>query len=435
MNTVGLLIQFLVLLALTAFFNLAEMALVAARPSKLAHAANTKAAQQVLALKRQPGQFFAAIRTGDLVTDLLMGACIVTGMRQAIQSVLNRFPLADASAAALASVVAFAVVSYIVLVVGDLAPKSVALSAPERVAMWIAAPVRVVMLVARPCSALLEASNSVLLRLFGVKPDGEERVTEEEIRRILSEGLSAGVLVSFERSMMERVLDLDHRSVRTVMTGRRDIQFLRADSDPTTLKAAVLGATASLLPVSHDGTLDALVGVISRADVLAAIATGQVADLVAMATPPTYVTEYASALSVLETLKHRSVHLAMVVDEFGSVLGLVTLADVLEAVAGDVTTDDGPLGMTSERPLEPEADGTYLLSGDQPVDDIVEAQLLPAPVARSYKTMAGLVTDRLRRIPVEGEIIDLPSIRIEVIGVRQGAVTELRLIPKRNPRG
>jgi putative hemolysin len=210
---------------------------------------------------------------------------------------------------------------------------------------------RLLIVVARPFFAVLETSNSLVLRTFGVKPESEERVTEEEIRSVLSKGLSSGVLSSFERSMMERVLDLDRRSVRTVMTGRRDIQFLEAGSDAEKLRATVLQATASFLLVTEKGNLDQLTGIVSRADVLASIAKGETVDLAAMATAPAYVAEYASVLSVLETLKRVPFHIVVVVDEFGSLMGLVTLADVLEAVAGDVTTDDIALGNAEERPL------------------------------------------------------------------------------------
>lgn len=429
MNSALMFTLFLVLLALTAFFNLAEMALVAARASVLESAENATAAENVLTLKQRPGLFLAALRAGDLITDLLTGAFVVTWLEDWIGSGLRGLPLVGAYAAAFAGFAAFIVVSYIILVFGDLAPKSLALSAPERAAMLIAAPLRLLILVARPFFAVLEVSNSLVLRVLGVKPRSEERVTEEEIRRILSKGLSTGALLSYERSMMERVLDLDHRSVRTVMTGRSRIQFLQVDSDVEKLRGALLEATASLLLVTDHGDLDQLIGIVSRADVLAAIVKGETVDLAAMAAAPAYVSEYASVLSVLETLKGIPFHVVVVVDEFGTLMGLVTLADVLEAVAGDVTADDGALRDAEERPLEKELDGSYLVPGEQPVDDIVEALLLPAPVARHYKTMAGLVIDRLRRIPHQGEIIELPTLRIEVISIEQGAVKNLRLIP------
>jgi putative hemolysin len=432
MSSAQMFTLFLALLALTAFFNLAEMALVAARASKLQSGENAKAAESVLTLKKQPGRFLAAIRAGDLATDLLTGALVVTWIEDLIRSGLRGLPLVGAYASAFAGVAAFVIVSYIILVFADLAPKSIALIAPERAAMLVARPLRLFILVARPFLAVLEVSNSLVLRVLGVKPQSEEKVTQGEIRRVLSEGLSAGALLSFERSMMERVLDLDHRSVRTVMTGRRHIQFLHTDGDAEKLRGAVLEATASLLLVTDQGNLDKLIGIVSRADVLAVIAKGETVDLAAMATEPAYVSEYASVLSVLETLKRIRFHMVIIVDEFGSLMGLVTLADVLEAVAGDVTTDEGAPGDTEESQLEREADGSYLVPGDQPVDDIVEALLLPSPVARTYKTMAGLVTARLRRLPHEGEVIELPTLRIEVISIEQGAVKKLRLIPKQS---
>jgi putative hemolysin len=433
MNSVQMLALFLVLLALTAFFNLAEMALVAARASRLESAAkNGKAAEKVLTLKKRPGLFLAAIRAGDLVTDLLTGAFVVTGLQDLIGSGLQGLPIVGGYASAFAGFAAFVVISYIILVFGDLVPKSIALSAPERAAMLIVSPLRLLIVVARPFFAVLETSNSLVLRIFGVKPESEERVTEEEIRSVLSKGLSSGVLLSFERSMMERVLDLDRRSVRTVMTGRHDIQFLEAGSGAEKQRATLLEATASFLLVTEKGNLDQLTGIVSRADVLASIAKGETVDLAAIATAPAYAAEYASVLSVLESLKRVPFHMVVVVDEFGSVVGLVTLTDVLEAVAGDVTTDDITLGNAEERPLEKEVDGSYIVPGGQPVDDIVEALLLPAPLVRNYKTMAGLVIDRLRRIPHEGEVIQLETLRIEVISIEKGTIKKLRLIPKRD---
>jgi putative hemolysin len=430
MNTALMLPLFLVLLILTAFFNLAEMALVAARTSALEYAENATAARKVLDLKKRPALFLAAIRAGDLITDLLTGAFIVSWIEGLIRTGMNALPVIGGYASAVAGLGAFVVVSYLMLVFTDLAPKSIALSAPERAAMLIASPLRLLIFVARPFLAVLEGSNTLVLRILRVKPQSEERVTQAAIRRVLSEGLGAGALLSFERSMMERVLDLDHRSVRTVMTGRRYIDLLATDMDEDRLREAVLGATASRLLLAEQDNLDKLVGIVSRADVLSDLTRGGNIDLSAIAVAPAYVSENASVLSVLETLKSVPVHMVIVVDELGSVVGLATLADVLEAVAGDVTRPKGSAMATEISHLTAQADGSYLVSGNKPVDDVAETLPLAAPIDRGYKTMAGLVIDRLRRIPNEGETIDLPTLTIEVISVQQGVVKTLKLVPK-----
>jgi putative hemolysin len=301
-------------------------------------------------------------------------------------------------------------VSYVILVFADLAPKSIALSAPEQSAMLIASPLRLLIVVARPFLATLEGSNALVLKILGLKPQSEARITQQEIRRVLSEGLSAGALMSFERSMMERVLDLDHRSVRTVMTGRRYIDLLATDMEDDKLREAVLSAKASRLLLAEDGNLDRLVGIVSRADVLAGLSRGGKVDLSAITVPPAYVAENASVLSVLETLKSVPVHMVIVVDEFGSVVGLATLADVLEAVAGDVTTLNGAAMQKEVSHFRSEPDGSYIISGNLPVDDVVDTIPFTTPTDRGYKTTAGLVVDRLRRIPFAGETVDLPSL-------------------------
>jgi putative hemolysin len=431
MNTALMLPLFLVLLILTAFFNLAEMALVASRASALERAKNVTAAGKVLDLKRRPGQFLAAIRAGDLITDLLTGAFVVSWIEELIRRGLGSLPGISGYGSAIAGVSAFLVVSYLMLVFADLAPKSIALSAPERTTMLIASPLRLLIFIARPFLVALEGSNTLVLQILGVKPQSDEQVTQEEIRRVLSAGLSAGVLLSFERSMMERVLDLDHRSVRTVMTGRKYIDLLAPDMDENKLREAVLRSTASRLLVAEEGNLDKLVGIVSRADVLARLAQGANVDLLGIAVPPAYVSDNASVLSVLETLKSVPIHMVTVVDEFGSVVGVATRADVLEAVAGDVTRPKGSAMDMEVSHLSPQTDGSYFVSGNKPVDDVAETVPLTAPPTdRVYKTMAGLVIDRLRRIPCEGETIELPAFTIEVVSVHQGVVKTLKLIPK-----
>lgn len=316
---------FFVLLALTAFFNLAEMALIEARRSAF-QAASEGAASIVLALKKRPGLFLAAIRTGDLVTDLLIGAFVVTAIDHHVSEWLKSVPIIGDYAAIVAGIGAFAIVSYISLVLTDLAPKSIALSSPERFAIMVAHPLNLVILLTRPFLAILEGSNALVLRMLGIQPRGEEIVTQEEVRRILSEGLNAGTLDSFERSMMERILDLDHRSIRTVMTGRPHIQYLRAGMDTRELTASAVHATSSRLLVAEGDNLDKLVGVVPRTDVLAACAQGEPVDLFKMARPATYASDNSSVLSVPETLKSISVHMVIVVDEFGALVGLAALA-------------------------------------------------------------------------------------------------------------
>jgi putative hemolysin len=419
------LVIFLCLLALTAYFNLAEMALVAARESNLDKTTNVKAAQAVLELKKRPGLFLAAIRFGDLVTDLLIGAYVVTWLETLIDAELAYMPALAAYAPAVAGISAFAIISYIVLVFADLVPKSIALSAPERAALLIAAPLRVFIMLAQPIFKLLETSNSFVLKLIHVKPQSEITVTEEEIRRTLSEGLSAGVLLSYERSMMERVLNLDHRPVRSVMTPRRHIQFLRADSNPEQVKHAVLEASASRLLVAADASFDQVHGIVSRANILAAITRNEEFDLTAMATAPVYVAESTSTLNVLEVLKRSTDHMVVIVDEFGSTVGLATFADVFETVAGDTviaTEACGPFGL-----LEQESDGSYVISGDRPVDDVAEILSLSVNGERAYKTMAGLVLDHFKRLPRKGEVAELPGCLIEVINVDRGKIESLRL--------
>jgi putative hemolysin len=433
MNTAFTLPLFLVLLLLTAFFNLAEMALVAARQPALEGAAKSGgAAEAALALKKRLGLFLAAIRAGDLLTDLIIGAYVVTWLEGLLRDQLVGLPAVAAYAPLIGGAAAFVVISYATLVFADLVPKSVALAAPERIAMLIARPLQLLIVTARPFLFILEESSNLVLKLFRVRSRGEEIITQEEIRRVLSEGLHSGALLSAERSMMDRVLDLDRRTIRTVMTSRREVRFLTADMQGERLSSHLLDCQASRLPVMMTLDPDTILGTVTRADVLAVLRTNETVDLAAMAAPVIFVSESASVLGVLETMKVAHVHMVAITDEFGSVVGIATMADIFEAVAGEI----GPSASTVRAPHEQrtsEADGSYLIDASEPADEIAEEFGLRDIVGPDYKTMAGLVTERLRRLPAEGDTIDLQSLRIEVVSVKRGRVETLRITRQTDP--
>lgn len=417
---------FVLLLAVTAFFNLAEMALVAVRGSSLAAAADPRA-DRALRLKQRPGLFLAAIRAGDLLTDLLTGAFVVTALEQVLGRMTEQLPVATGAAHAIATVAAFALISFLVLVFGDLAPKSIALAAPERSAMAVATPLRLFIVVARPFFVALEWSNAVVLRLFGITPGHEAGVSQAEIRRTLAEGLSTGALLGTERTMMERVLDLEQRSVRTVMTGRGAIQSIREDASAETIRQTALAASASRLLVLA-ATRDEPVGVVARADLLALDGTSP-ADLLALASPVHYVAERASVLGALASLKADAAGVAVVADEFGSMLGIVTLADVLEAIAGDIPSADPAAANCEIQGFRHEPDGSIVMPGAQPVDDLIEELGLAIAPDRGFKTIAGLVIERTRRLPRAGDHVAFDNFAVEIVAVDGGTISTVRVIP------
>ena len=416
---------FVLLLAVTAFFNLAEMALVAVRASTLA-ASDDPLAKRALVLKQRPGLFLAAIRAGDLLTDLLTGAFVVTTLEATLRGPLSGMPAVGGGAGAIASIGAFAIVSFLILVLGDLVPKSVALNAPERWTLLVTTPLRLFIVAAHPFFLLLERSNALVLRLFGLKPDHMAGVTQAEIRRTLAEGLSTGALLGTERSMMERVLDLEHRSVRTVMTGRRYVQTLREDASAEAIRLAALESGATLVLVTSM-TNGEPVGVAKRADILAALTQGTL-DFPSLILPVPYVVESASALGVLDALKVAPAGLGVVVDEFGSMLGIVTFADILEAIAGDIAIADPAGHEDVAGAFQCEPDGVLILPGGQPIDDLAEALHLPLPASRRFKTVAGMVIDRSRRLPEPGEIFAFEGFDVEIVAVDRGTIRSVRIM-------
>lgn len=347
MTLIAIVALFIGLLALTFFFNLAEMALIAVRDASVE--ANLKSSPRALIvarLKKRPALFLAVIRAGDLITDLLMGALVVTYFSDAVALVFANIPILGKHQQMIAGLFVVLAVSYISLVSADLVPKSIALAMPKETAFAVARPISILILLTRPFLALLEGSSTWVLRVLGLAIQSSSSLTQEEIRSVLAQGVSAGTLLLIEGTMMERVLDLDQRSVRTVMTPRGKVEKLDTGMARDELHAALVNAKSSRLPLVKDGNLDYLIGIINRADALAALTRDPRMDLAGIAVEPKIVSENTSVLCLLDALKNSPTHMVLVASELGELVGLATLADILKAVAGDLT-DKSPYSTRS----------------------------------------------------------------------------------------
>ncbi|NYE27616.1 putative hemolysin [Rhodanobacter sp. K2T2] len=419
---------FFVLLVLTAFFNYTEMAFIASRDTTLQTMGSQGPMERVLRLKARPGLFLAAIRAGDLVTDMLMGAFVITWLTKLVSDALAMTPIAGSYAKTVASIVVFAGVSFVALVFSDLVPKSIALNQPERAAMATARPLSVLIFLTHPFLYLLEGASQLILKAFGVKSEARRHVTQEEIRLILVQGMSTGAIASAEHSMMDRILDLAKRQVRTVMTPRREIEFVDITWDTATIYARVESSTSSRMVVTGAMGLDEVRGIAPRVDILLASQSRDAVLTERTWAAPVYVSDNASVLELLDTLKSVRLHVAIVVDEFGSVVGLATLADILSAVAGDIQGAGGHPSKNESDDLVAQSDGSFLVEARQPVDDLREFMGI-TETRSDYQTLGGLVIDQLRRLPVAGDCVDAGRFHLEVLSVRAGVIGLIRLTP------
>ena len=426
-------IALVLLLALfNGFFALSEMALVASRKSRLKQMARTsRRAAMALRHAEAPEHFLSTVQVGITLVMLITGAVAGDAIGTQIANMLH-----DGSIAWLAPytrvigiVLGFVVISFIQIVVGELVPKRLALSAPEKVSSIVAMPMLILSRATAPFVWTLNRSSGVLLRLLRVKHRGDSAATEEEIRLLVAESAEQGVLDADEQAMVNRVLRLGDRTVDSVMTPRMRIAWLDMDA-PLEENLEVLRQTSySRYPVYRGDESD-VVGVMEVKNLLGGITLGK-PELFRTLAKPLYVPATARALDLLEEFRDAETPLALVVDEYGDIDGIVTLNDLLAAVVGASQLGHGG-GGEENSPIVQREDGSWLIDGAISTDDLREllhVEQLPGEDEHDFRTAAGMVMAALGHIPVTGEVFAWRGIRFEVVDLDGARIDKLLVTP------
>jgi putative hemolysin len=401
------------LIVLNGFFAMAELAMVSARQPRLramADAGNA-GARTALGLIENQSRFLSSVQIGITLIGVLAGAFGGATVAARLAAYLQGLGLGEAAAQTLAVGGVVALITYLSLIVGELVPKQIALRAPERIAALAAPPMAAIARLAGPLVSLLEVSSALLLRLLGVRQDAGQEVTEDEIRALVAEGESVGVVETAERHMISRVMRLGDRSVRSVMTPRMEVEWIDVADDTPAILARLQASRHSRLPAGR-GRIDELVGVIQVKDVLHAMIAGSLPDLAGLVRSVPMIHDRVDALDVLEILRTTPVDMALVVDEHGTFEGLVTATDLLEAIAGRFAASVG-----DEPPIVRREDGSWLIAGWQPVDEMADLLKLALPARRDFHTVAGFVLTRLARFPQLGDTFEHGGWRFEVVDI------------------
>ncbi len=411
-----------VLILINGLLAMAELAVISSRRARLQILVDRGVAgsQQALALAEQPGKFLSTVQIGITLVGVLSGAFSGTtlGVRMGQWVLSLGVPSAVAEPAGVGIVVA--VITYSSLIVGELVPKQIALRQPERIAVRVAPAMTILARVGSPIVWLFDASGSWVLRTLGQKSKQEARVTDEEIHMLVAEAERTGTLEPGERAMISGVIRLGDRPVRGVMTPRREVDMIDLSDDPDAIRRTIVESIHSRLPV-HDGEPDEMLGVVQAKELLDSCIDGENLDIRAHVRPAPTIPDTADALDVLDIIKKSPVHIALVHDEYGHFEGLVTNADILEAIVGAFRTDEGP--------AEPDAvqrqDGSWLLSGSMPADEMADRLRISIPGKRAYHTVAGFVLSCIGDLPNVGqtfinqgwrfEVVDLDGRRIDKI--------------------
>ena len=414
----------LLLILLNGVFAMSELALVSVRQARLAvlEAQRVTGAATARRLTEDPQRFLPTVQVGITLISILAG--VFGGARIAAQlsPLIARIPALAAGADELSLAVVVVMITYLTLVIGELVPKQLALRHPERIAAVVAPLIAFVARIAGPVVWLLGQSTWLVLRLLGAHRPVPQGVTEEELKAVLAEGAQTGVLEEEEHDMIARVLRLADKPVRAIMTPRTEVAWIdRADTQQEIAEALRTSRYSRL--VVCDGSIDNPVGVVRASDLLQLVLEDKPLSLDAALRQPTIVPDTVGALDALERLKADEVGLALVMDEYGSFEGVVSAADVLEAIVGDPSNT----AMLADDPLQ-QIESGMVADGLMPVDELKSRlDLPPLPAEGSYHTAGGLLLALLRRVPRQGDRIVFGGWRFEVLTMDGRRVEQVKI--------
>ncbi len=400
-----------VLTVINGVLAMSELAVVSSRPARLKVLSDqgSRGAATALRLADDPGRFLSSVQIGITLVGVLSGAFSGATLGARLADWLRDQGLSSAAADALGVGAVVVAITYLSLIIGELVPKQIALRDPERVAARVAPAMALLAKVGSPLVWLLDISGKLVLAMLGQKGESEERVTEEEVRTIIAEAETAGVLERDERAMISGVMRLADRSARALMTPRREVEVIDLTDSKDEIKAQVRGTRRSRLPV-QDGEADAIIGVVTVKDMFDALSDGDGRELRSLVQQTPVVLDTTGALDVLRAIRASPVHMAVVFDEYGHFEGIITSSDVLEAITGAFQEEDD-----SEPAIVTRSDGSFLVAGWMQVDEFSHELGIHVPRDADYQTVAGFILAEMNRLPNVGEGFQKGHWRYEVV--------------------
>ena len=406
----------LVLIIFTGYLSMAELAVVSIRRAKMQKYLEdgNKNAQIVFDLLEDPNEFLSTVQIGISLIGVLTGALGGVTLAKPLAQYISFIPYAEPVSVAIVVIVT----TYLTLVIGEIVPKVIALNDPERVSLKVAKSMVVLSKISKPVSFVLAKSSSFLLWLMRVENRNDDIVTEEEIKLMIEEGREDGTIEQEEEDIIKRVFKLDDQKVESIMTPRNEIIWIDLEDDRELNKVKIIESKRSIFPIAS-GELDDFIGVVQAKDILSAMFSGDEFDVHKIVKEPLVVSEHLETLELLKEFKENQgyVHMCLVVDEFGSVEGLITLNDLLEGIVGDIPgidEEDEPKAIERD-------DGTWLIDGRYPIDRFKELfdfkDNLPDEEEDGYTTLAGFILSISGTIPNEEDKYECDRFIFEIVDI------------------
>ena len=418
----------ILLILINGFFSLAEMAIVSSRKVRLQQRAEegSKGAETALVLARQPTRFLSTVQTGITLIGILSGAFGGATIAEWLATLFARYPALQPYSEAIGVGIVVTLVTYFSLVIGELVPKRLALNNAEAIATSVAPLMDFVAKVARPIVSLLSASTEMLVRLLRIKPTSEPAITEEEVRILIEQGRETGVFEDVEQEIVERVFRLSDRTVNSLMTHRSEMVWLDIE-DPLDVNIKKILDSGHFNFVVCKGNFEQVLGILRSKDLLREYAAKRPVGIPASLPMPPFVPEGMKALELVARLRHDKSPVALIVDEYGTIDGMVTLTDVLEAIVGDIPA----LDEAGEPAVTHREDGSWLVDGMMPVDELqmlLDLDELPED-ADDYDTVGGLIMSQIGRVPAVVDKFEWNDLRFEALDMDGHRVDKVLITP------
>ncbi len=428
------LIFILLLVLANGFFACSELAIISARKSKIAQliTMGNRNAEIVEKLQDDPHRFFATVQIGVTVVGSMAsavgGVAAVESLKPILQN--SRFVLVSNAAAPISLAIVVIVVSYVSLILGELVPKTIGLQYSDKVSLYAAKPIYFLAKGGGIAVAFLTWSSKGVLALLGIKAEGVKAfITKEEVQHIVAEGRETGVFSDTEQEFIRNIFEFTHMCVREVMVPRTRIVGLDLELDRETIVKSVLEHMYSRYPV-YRGSIENIAGFIHGKDLLGRIVTEPDFDINTIVRPPFYVPEGKKVNDLLKEMQRKRIHMALVVDEYGGISGLVTTEDLLEELVGEIE-DEHDVG--EPRRVQRLADGSLIVDALISISDLEDILGIKLGEDLPYDTLAGLILDRIGRFPEKGEELDLDGYILICEEVKKTSIVKVRIIPSEKP--
>ena len=414
---------------LSAFFTRIETALAESRKSRLEHYAEggDDRAQKILHMLDAPETLIAASQIGIAFTSILLGAAAGTLAAPLVAGAFSSLPHPEAFSLS----VSILLITYISLLFGEFLPKKIALQDPETVLLGNVRALSVMETLARPFVGFLSSSANAVMLLIGVNPQIDDAVTEDEVKDLIEQGTEDGIFEKTEQDMVDRIFHMSDQTAYSLMTPRLQMNWLDIE-DPAEYNLRLIRKSADTVFPVGDGSLDNFLGVIYAKDLLNASIDGKKIDLASFIKKPMFIPRAMETFRVLEKFRESSVHEAVVLDEYGGVIGFITLGDIAEEIIGDIERQDEP-----ENPqITPRSENSWYIDGLCSIDDFKEKfdiEELPNEIKDHYQTMGGFLTSYFGYIPKVGEKCVWNEFTFEILRLDRARIAKLMVIQGKKP--